>query len=270
VIRRKPDYAPAHNLLGTALSDLGKPDEATAEIREAIRLDPNNAEARCNLGLILLDGRRYAEALEELRQGHALGSKQPGWQYPSAQWVRDAERMVALDARLPAVVRGEDHPKDAAECLALAKLCEVKALHATAARLKADAFAADPRLADDRRAQHRYNAACSAALAATGNSKDDPPPDEASRARLRKQALDWLRAEVTAWSKLLEAGKADDRATVQKILMHWRTDADLAAFRDPEGLARLPEAERADWLAIWIEVGSLLTRSGGQTPCMAG
>ena len=40
-----PDFADAHMWLGSALLQLGRTDEATAEIREAVRLDPQNGMA---------------------------------------------------------------------------------------------------------------------------------------------------------------------------------------------------------------------------------
>ena len=58
------------------------------------------------------------------------------------------------------------------------------------------------KLGDDRLTQHCYNAARAAALAAAGQGQDEPPLDEAAKAKLRRQALDWLKAELTAWSKL--------------------------------------------------------------------
>ncbi len=73
-----------------------------------------------------------------------------------------AERAKRLIQRLPAVRRGEDHPADADESLAFASLCVARKLDAAAARFYAEALAANPRLADDRRAQHPYNAACAA------------------------------------------------------------------------------------------------------------
>ena len=33
--------------------------------------------------------------------GHELGSKRPDWRYPSAQWVAQAERMLALAEAAP-------------------------------------------------------------------------------------------------------------------------------------------------------------------------
>ena len=65
----------------------------------------------------------------------------------------------------PRSSREASNPKDKAERLRLAQRAYDKALHATAARLWAEALAADPKLGDDRQAQHRYNAACAAALA---------------------------------------------------------------------------------------------------------
>ena len=99
------------------------------------------------------------------RRGHELGTRQPGWRYPSAQWVAEAERLAALAARLPALLKGEDRPKDVADRLAIAQMCYDTKRHAAAARFWAEALAADPKLGDDRQAGHRYNAACAAALA---------------------------------------------------------------------------------------------------------
>ena len=59
--------------------------------------------------------------------------------------------MVALDARLSAILQGGQQPKDNAERLQLAQRAYDKALHATAARLWGEALAADPKLGDDRK-----------------------------------------------------------------------------------------------------------------------
>ena len=49
-------------------------------------------------------------------------------------------------------------------------------LNCAAARFYEEAFAAQPKLADDLGAAHRYNAACAAALAGCGQSKDAGKP----------------------------------------------------------------------------------------------
>jgi Tfp pilus assembly protein PilF len=48
----QPSYALAHNNLGAVLLRLNRPVEAAAEFREAIRLNPGNSEAHLNLGAL--------------------------------------------------------------------------------------------------------------------------------------------------------------------------------------------------------------------------
>jgi tetratricopeptide (TPR) repeat protein len=105
-IALKPDDAFAYSNLGNALNSQGKHREAEAAYREAIALKPDYAEAHCNLGNVLKNQDRFAESLVAFRRGHELGSKRPGWRYPSLQWVRDAERLVELDKKLPAILQG--------------------------------------------------------------------------------------------------------------------------------------------------------------------
>jgi hypothetical protein len=201
-----------------------------------------------------------------LRRGHELGSRHSGWRYPSAQWVREAERLAALAKRLPALLKGEDRPKDVPERLVLAQMCYDTKRYAAAARFWAEALEADPKLGDDRRAQHRYNAACAAALAAGGQAKSEPPSGATATAKLRSQALEWLKAEQAAWAKILESGPPEERPAIAQILDHWKRDNDLAGIRAAEALANLPEAERKEWQALWAEVEALLKRTQGQTP----
>src|SRR5262249_8795524 len=149
-------------------------------------------------------------ALASLRRGHALGSQAPGWPYPSAAWVRHCERLAELDRRLPAVLGGDARPASAAEGLEFAALCQhYKGRHAAAARLYADALAAEPKLAADLNQQHRYNAACSAALAGGGRGADAGRLPARVLPALRRQALRWLRADLEAYAGL--AGRDDPR-----------------------------------------------------------
>jgi hypothetical protein len=46
-------------------------------------------------------------------------------------------------------------------------------------------------------------------------------------------------------------------------MKRWKSDTDLAGIRDPEPLARLPEAERKEWQAFWAEVDGLIVKAGG-------
>src|SRR5262249_38966623 len=206
----------------------GRLDDAIRAYRKAIELKPDYAQAHCNLGHALRDQGHFRPALEALRRGHELGSKTPGWNYPSADWIRRCQRLLDLEARLPATLRGAARPPGATERLDLPRLCQrYKQLYAASARFYAEASAGHPRLAEDLRAGHRYNAACAAALAAAGQGRDADRLDDPERARLHRQALAWLRADLAAWTKVVEKGPPQDRALVQRKLPHWQKDPDL-------------------------------------------
>ena len=63
---------PAHNQLGIALAKRGKIEDAIAEYREALRLDPEFAEAHRNLGTSLLQQEKAGEAAEHFERFLAL------------------------------------------------------------------------------------------------------------------------------------------------------------------------------------------------------
>ena len=121
---------------------------------------------------------QFVEALSHFRRGQELDSTLPDWHEYSAQLVRDAERKVALDQKLPAFLEGKEKPADVAERLGLAEICFYKKLYAAMFRFYAHAFAADAKLEPD----HRYNAACAAALAGCGKGKDAPAGDRGAPA----------------------------------------------------------------------------------------
>jgi serine/threonine-protein kinase len=263
-IRLQPDYAPAHQDLGAALFNFAHDyPAAEAEFREAIRLQPDDALAHCNLAGSLLRQGKLRESLAEYRRGHELGSKRPGWSNPSEKWVREAERRVELESRLPAVLRGDDKPRDAAEALVFADLGSVRRRYNLAVRFYTDAFRAIPELAEDVKAGNRYNAACAAALWVGGTSDEKPPLDDQAKTQWRKQALSWLEGDLAYWTKQADTGKPDAKALVSKTLQHWKTDSDLIAIRDETALKALPGEEDKPWRALWTKVDALLARSQG-------
>jgi serine/threonine-protein kinase len=253
-----PNYTTAHYGLGLALQGKRDLPGAAAEYHRAITLNPNFAEAHCNLGLVLRDQGALAASLASYRRGHELGSRQPRWRYPSAEWVREAERLLALDTTLAKFVKGDVRPT-AAERIALADFCQkpFKRRFATAVRLYSEAFADDPKLADGPRLPHRYNAACAAAQAGCGQGNDAPVKEE-ERRRLRGQALEWLRADLAAWTKLATDQPRESAAAVRQTLQHWQTDPDLAGLRDARELAKLPAEERETCGLLWAEVEALV------------
>ena len=272
-VRLKPDDATAHSDLGSVLVDQerwqrreGKYDEGIVELREAIRLAPEYAYFYVKTADSLQRNGDYAGARDIMRKAREGGLKVAADPWHSEQWLAKIEPMAALAERLPAIFKGEDRPKDVAERLDLVQICYDKRLFVASVRLWSEFLEADPKLGDDRGAQHRYNAACSAALAAAGQDKGDGPPDDAARSKLRRQALGWLEAELAAWSRIVESGTPQDRAKVAATLRHWRKDADLAAIRDADALAKLPEAERKDWQAFWVGCEALMRKGDGPQP----
>jgi tetratricopeptide (TPR) repeat protein len=265
VNRLEPNESGAYLGLGNALAKKGDLDRAIDAFREAVRVQEDFAEAHCNLGWYLMRHKgEFAKALPALRRGHELGSKRPDWRYPSGEWVRQCERLLDLDGKLSAILRGERLPADAAERLEFAELCGLKQLYAAGARFYQEAFASKPELADDLQKGRRYNAACLAAQAGCGKGKDADQPTEEQRADLRRKALAWLRADLAAWRQQLEKDPDRARPAVRQQMQHWQRDGDLAGVRGTDALAKLPEAERRAWQEFWADVENTLAQTRGR------
>ncbi len=254
-------YAQAHYNLGVVLRAKGQLDGPIACYKKAIELDATYAEPHCNLGQLLATQGRFAESLAAYQRGHELGMKQPGWRYPSADWVREAEARAAMEPKLSAFLKGEFQPSENQERLGLAGVCQIKRLNHRAAGLYAAAFAADPKLAADLGTSRRYNAACHAALAAAGQGEDAAKLDDKERTRLRQQALDWLRAGLEAWGNRFDSEPSQARPAIVRTLSHWQKDTDLAGLRDAAMLAKLPADEQKAFMQLWTDVAALLKKA---------
>jgi tetratricopeptide (TPR) repeat protein len=215
-------------------------------------------EIHLELGIALVSINDLDGAIAEFRKALRLKKDYPR----AARWLHNAERMAALGTRLPKLVEGKEQPADPVECLALAELCQrYKYLFAASARWYRAAFALQPDLADDPPTWNRYNAACVAALAGCGQGQDADPLSDQERAGLRKQALDWLSADLRAWRTLLEKGPEKSRAPIAQALMHWLEDTDFNGVRGAGALAKLAEAEREPWRKLWADVAATLARA---------
>jgi tetratricopeptide (TPR) repeat protein len=265
-IRLNPDFAGAHNNLGSALWHNGEHEEAVTEYRTAIRLKCDLWQAHANLGVALRAAGEFTEAVHEFRKARDLAKAYPQPAQQIERVLNATERQAALAARLPAVRRSQEAPEDAAERFEFGSLCHNLKQYSTAARLFAETFKAEPKLARDMKAQNRYNAACAAARAGSGEGKDEPPLDEAARTRWRRQAIDWLRADLAFWTKQVETGPPQARQFVTQTLQHWKVDSDLAGIRDGDHLAKIPTAERKTLESLWADVEGLLERAKEPAP----
>jgi eukaryotic-like serine/threonine-protein kinase len=130
----------------------------------------------------------------------------------------------------------------------------------TGATLYADAFDAEPKLAVNLSSGNRFRAACCAALAAAGKGEDARKLDDRERDRLRRQALRWLRADLTLWAELLAESPEQTRPFAGPALKGWKKNAELASIRDKEALAELSSSERAPFVKLWADVDALLAK----------
>jgi serine/threonine-protein kinase len=258
----QPDYALAYYNLAVWQTTRRPPAVAEASYRKAIDLQPDLAVAHHGLGAVLIPQGRFGEALASVQRAYELLPRTD----PGRERVRSllvvCERFVALDARLGAILRGTEKPAGAVEQIELARVCTFKQLHAAAARFHAEAFAARPELAAAVTAGARFSAARAAVLAGCGQGRDADRLDPEARARWRRQALDWLRQDLTWWDGALAGGDAQAIAHAREWLPRWRTDGTLDGVRARDGLARLPDAERAQWQQLWSDVDALLRRAG--------
>jgi serine/threonine-protein kinase len=255
----KPDLMMSQYNVGTVLLQLGRTAEAIVPLREAIRLDPNAGEPHCNLAAALARQGQFAESLAEYRRGDELGKRRPGWSYPSAEWVSQAERASALAERLPAVLSGKERITAASDRVEFAHVAHALKSYRAAARLYAEALREQNNLLDD--GALRWEAACATAQAGCERGVGEPRADADERAVLRCQARDWLRAGITAWRRAIDSGVAGSRRAAVVDLQQAQADPDLAGVRDPAALALLPEAEQIEWRKLWMEVDALLDRA---------
>jgi tetratricopeptide (TPR) repeat protein len=281
----KPTHADAHVNWGNALARLKDFDGAIAQYKQALRFNPKHAPAHCNIGHLLAEKGYFGEALEYLQKGHELGSRQSGWIYNSAGWIKQCQELLQLDEQMQAVRQGRAQAGGSQELLAFANLCKRhKKYYATAARFYADALALKPQLAQDIKDPARYQAICCSVLAAAGQGLDAAALSATVKSKLRQQALDWLRMDLKRIrQELLPASaqggekknakgylfapanqataKSPDRLWAKRQLSVWQNDLDLASVRLREELARLPAAEQQAWQRFWKDVAQLQTQA---------
>jgi tetratricopeptide (TPR) repeat protein len=76
-LRLQPKNADALYNIGTALLSKGQTDDAIAQFREALRVQPNHVNAHINLGFALLGEGQVAEAITILREATRMGPNDP-------------------------------------------------------------------------------------------------------------------------------------------------------------------------------------------------
>lgn len=254
-----PKYVSPYMNLTVLLRRQGRHDEAETLLRNGLQQLENDGTLHCYLGRVLRDQGKLDEAVTFLKRGHDLGVKQPGWAFPSQQWLAEAEWELAAESTLKKILAGGDAPEDAEQLIQLAWLCQQSyyqryeqsvEFYKQAFDLKAELAQVSPQ------SQHRYNAACAAALASTAASQGEEEQDLQQAALLREQARQWLEADLKQWAALREPPAA--RAAAVRALTHWLDDSDLVSVREAAQLQELSAEERELWETLWSEVQATL------------
>jgi serine/threonine-protein kinase len=270
---------------GLAVYRQGRPREAVPLLEESAPLIPNRAGPKLALAMAQFQSGCPTEAHQTLAAAVSAYNWMESQADHPAAWIshvlrREAEALILPD--LPAFLRGEYEPKDNDERLALVGTCQSQGRFQAAARLFAEACAADPDLADNLTTECRYRAteeepfyervesvntearylaARCAALAGGGLGADGDGLNPAERARWRQQARAWLRADLALWARTLANGSGQDLALARKMLTHWQVESDLAGIRELKALDEASAEERSDCFALWDEVGALLRQT---------
>jgi serine/threonine protein kinase/Flp pilus assembly protein TadD len=178
----------AMNNLGSLLNRQGDFIEAEKCFRRCIELTPHADVPLWNLGEVLLRQGKYDEAITCFKKRNTISF--------SARRLL-GEQCVLLGDKLPKLLRKEALPADANERVVIAHLFALHGMHVASVRLFGEAFAIEPKLANDLTSTNLVQAAEGAMLAASGEAKDGDKLDDNERARLRRQALAWLRDDLT-------------------------------------------------------------------------
>jgi tetratricopeptide (TPR) repeat protein len=254
-IRLKPDFPEAHYNLGNVLAGQEKWPEAEAEYREAIRLRPDDPKAHHNLGNVLRARKKFPEAEAEYREAIRLRPGYPEDHCSLGNVLHDQKKLPRAEAEYREAIRLKPDYVEAHCSLGIVLAQQKK--FAKALAVFEEAMRLNPTAAADPASFLRYNAACVAVLLAAGHDAEAKELAEPERAQFRSKALGWLRDDLAAWTKVPDRGK---RLIAEKM-RDWQADPDFATVRDADALAKLPEAERAEWHKLWQDVDALLKRA---------
>jgi tetratricopeptide (TPR) repeat protein len=216
----RPDSPLFHALLGEEYEALNSYDQAVTAYRKAISLAPGWYFGHRSLGGVLLTMKDGDGAVAAFRESMRL------------------------------------QPNEAATHVYLGNALNSTGQHAEALKVFLAALRQNPAWAEDSRKNLRYSAACAAMRCANGKGVKAAPPERSS---YRKQALEFLTAELAAIRKLAEA----DRPFVHRAMVNWLDNNDLASVRDPMAVELLPPDERTAWQKLWVDVRDVRDHTAG-------
>jgi tetratricopeptide (TPR) repeat protein/predicted Ser/Thr protein kinase len=274
----EPDNGYVQFVKGLSEYRLDRLDQAVPLLREAAQKIPSRPGPRLVLAMAQFRSGSPSAARNTLAAAVATYDWKQLPEDTASVWTshilrREAEAMILPN--LPAFLQGKHRPHDNDERLALLAICQAQGLYAACAQLYVDAFAADPGFAEasaaeclgraamerDRihrirvlKTEPRYLAARCAALAGCGLGEDGPKLNDVERTRWRRQAREWLQADLAAWARTLESESQAFRDLAKEMLMLWLVEPDVSRLREPGALMNLSTEEREEWALLWRDV----------------
>jgi tetratricopeptide (TPR) repeat protein/tRNA A-37 threonylcarbamoyl transferase component Bud32 len=288
-----PNSTVAHNNLGNALTLRNDFDGAIHHFRKGLGIDSNDPSLHLNLGLALYGKKDYLGALDHYKRtvsilpngarGHlALGQAQLelgdfmearkstvcaiGFLSPSdslqnlaRNQLQRCDFLLGLEQKTASILDGRAQAKDAAEELILADFCQrYKKQYSRALHFYKKVLSARPTGASGMGSKIRYNAACCAVLAAAGQGARSPNLTGEERGKLRRESIQWLKADLMLCRKQVHSGDPLAILQVAEVMLpSWQNDGDLKTIRETEELVQLPPSEQEECLQLWSDVDSV-------------
>ena len=140
-LRLNPDFAEAHNNLGVALTRAGEIEDAIGQYQRALQLNPDYAEAHYNLGTSLAQAGRLGDAMEQWGQAARLRPDFAEAQYNLGVALMGQGRLPEAVEHLEQALRinphyAETHNTLGAALMRLGRLPEAVGHYEQALRLK--------------------------------------------------------------------------------------------------------------------------------------